>query len=267
MGKFFRLIASILGLVLNWIYENISFHNYGLAIVIFTIMIHLLLWPSMVKQHKMKEKMKVIQPKLDELKKKYGNDMQKYYIESAKLNQEVGLNQTTGCLSALCQLPVIWSLFYVVAQPLTYMKGMTAEEIARWISLVPMEERLTGMYEQIPAVAHNNLLNMNFLGMNLASIPKLEFNLLLLLPILVTIITYLSAKVRMSNEVVNNEMKKTTNYFLIVEPIIMLMFSFKVPASLCVFWITRSLIQMVEQWYLNEYIKDTGEVNVNDVVS
>lgn len=259
ISKLFHLIAIVLGSVLNWTYENISFHNYGLAVIIFTIMVRLILLPMMIKQYKSSQKMKVIQPKLDELKKKYGNDMQKYQTEVAKLYQEMGENPLSGCLLLFVQLPVLWSLFYVVSKPLTYMRNMSAEEIARWVSLVPAEKRISGVYEQIAAVAHNNLLNMNFLGINLASIPKLELNRLLILPILATVATYLSMKFGMNNEAMDDKTKKSTDIFKFIGPIMTLMFSFKVPASLCIYWIIGSLIQIIQQWYLSKCIKDDSK--------
>lgn len=279
MGKLLGLIAVILGRVLNWTYENISFHNYGLAIIIFTVMVRLMLIPMMIKEHKANKKMNIIKPKLDELKNRCGNDIQKYNMEVSRVYQEEGINPAAGCLPALLNLLVTCQLFYAISKPLTYMKGMTAEEIAKLISLVPPEKRITGMYEQIAAVAHNKLLNTNFLGMDLASIPEYnwvgvgflhipvpQFNWLLILPILAAVTTYLPIRFGMRNTSVDKETREKTGSFVWVFTIITLLFSFKVPASLSVYWITGNLIQILQQWYLNKCIKDDDEIHVGTVV-
>lgn len=248
-------IASILGMVLNWIYNNIAFQNYGLAIIIFTVMVRLILIPLAIRQYQTNQKMKIIRPKLDELKKKYGDDMQKYNMEAAKLYQDIGGYPFGGCLIPLLQLPVMWALFYVVREPLTYMKMMSSSEIAKWISLVPPDRRITGAYEQIAAVAYNKLLNMNFLGLDLANIPKLQFNSVLLLPILAIITSYLVSK--FGSSMMDDENNKQSNLLrFVMEPIITAIIVFKVPVSLCVYWITANLLQIVQQWYMDKYIKD-----------
>lgn len=257
-----NFIATVLGRVLNWTYENMACNNYGLAIIIFTITIRILLVPITLKQTKLEQKKKTILPKLNELKEKCKGDTQQYNIEAAKLYQEV--NPMVGCLSVLLQLTVLWALYKVIAKPLTYMRAMDSAEITKWINLVPPEKRILGS-EQLAAVAHSNLLNMNFLGTNLASVPKLEFNLLLLWPILATVVNYISSKY-VSNSAPDDETKAQSRYLLYLSPVITFIFSFKVPLGLSIYWITSSLLQIVQQWYVNKYVKESDSKDFGKAV-
>ena len=125
--KFLGFVTVPMGVILNWIYENIAFHNYGLAIVIFTLVIRFALMPLLVKQYKSTAKMQMIQPKLNELQAKYKNDPQTLNMELAKLYQENGINPLGGCLSLIIQMPVLFSLIYVIGKPLTYMRRISVQ--------------------------------------------------------------------------------------------------------------------------------------------
>ena len=270
--KFLGFVAVPMGIILNWIYENVAFHNYGLAIIIFTLVIRFALMPLLVKQHKSTAKMQTIQPKINELQAKYKGDPQTLNMELAKIYKENDINPLGGCLSAIIQMPVLFSLLYVIGKPLTYMKRLGVSEIQNLVSLVPEKQRVVGFYEQISAVTYHNILNMDFLGMNLGNIPTLNFDkifnsgntreylLLLSLPILATVTTYISVKLGMnSNKVVNNTNDKigsTSNTMIYITTISTLIFSFQFPAGLSIYWLVGNLFQIVQQLYINKYVME-----------
>lgn len=125
----FDAIARILGKVLYFIYNTIGFHNYGLSLIMFTVLIKCALLPLTVKQIKSTQQMQELQPELERLQKRYKNDKEKLNEETMKLYQEKGVNPAGGCLPMLVQLPIIFSLFYTIRRPLTYMLGWTKEAI------------------------------------------------------------------------------------------------------------------------------------------
>lgn len=270
--KFLGFVTVPMGVILNWIYENIAFHNYGLAIVIFTLVIRFALMPLLVKQYKSTAKMQMIQPKLNELQAKYKNDPQTLNMELAKLYQENGINPLGGCLSLIIQMPVLFSLIYVIGKPLTYMRRMGVTEIQNLVSLVPENQKVVGFYEQISAVSYHNILNMDFLGMNLGNIPTLNFDkifnsgntreylLLLLLPILATVTTYISIKLGMNNnKTANNSNEKVgsvSNSMIYVTTISTLIFSFQFPAGLSIYWLIGNIFQIAQQMYINKYVME-----------
>lgn len=123
----FDIIAKPLGMLLYFIYNTIAFHNYGLSLVFFTIIIKLALLPLTLKQLKSTAKMQEIQPELQKIQQRYKNDKEKLNQEMMKLYQEKGVNPAGGCLPMLVQLPILFALFYVIRKPLTYMFGWTKE--------------------------------------------------------------------------------------------------------------------------------------------
>ncbi len=85
--------------------------NWGVAILALTIVIKLLLWPLTHAQYRSMEKMKALQPKMAELKKKHGEDKERLNLEMMKLYSEAKVNPLGGCLPMLLQLPIWWALY------------------------------------------------------------------------------------------------------------------------------------------------------------
>lgn len=123
MGQLFHSLLDGIGWVLARIYDLVP--NYGLAIILLTLMIRVLLLPLAVKQIRSMQAMQVIQPKVKEIQRKYkGKDAQsrqKMNQEVMKLYQEHGASPLSGCLPLLAQFPVLIALFAV----LNFPKGLT----------------------------------------------------------------------------------------------------------------------------------------------
>ncbi len=122
---FFSSIMDIvnvpLGLILQGIYWILG--NYGWSIIVFAILAKVLLLPSAVKSQKNQIRMQSIQPKMKRLAEKYKNDSRnpKYQEELQALYASEGYNPMSGCLPQLIQLPLIFGLWNVIRQPLTYI--------------------------------------------------------------------------------------------------------------------------------------------------
>lgn len=129
----FDAIARVLGRLLYIIYKTIAFQNYGLSLILFTIIVKLALLPLTIKQIKSSQKMQELQPEIDKIQKRYKNDREKLSQELAKLYQEKGVNPASGCLPVFIQLPILWALYYTIRRPLTYMLGWTKEFIGNII--------------------------------------------------------------------------------------------------------------------------------------
>lgn len=123
----FDFIAKLLGPLLFFTYNTIAFHNYGLSLILFTVLIKVALLPLTLKQLKSTEKMQELQPEIAKMQQRYKNDKEKLNQETMKLYQEKGVNPMGGCLPMLFQLPIVFSLFYTIRMPLTYMYGWTKE--------------------------------------------------------------------------------------------------------------------------------------------
>ena len=108
-------LLNALGFVLAWIYHIVP--NYGIAIVLLTLAIRLLLLPLGIKQIKSMQHMQALQPKLKELQKKYKNNRQKQQEEQMKLYKEAGVNPLGGCLPMLLTLPFLFAMYAVIRPP------------------------------------------------------------------------------------------------------------------------------------------------------
>lgn len=198
-------IMRILGFVLELCYNLIG--NYGLAIIVFTLLIKAVLLPLTVKQQKSMVKTQKIQPLLMEVQKKYGHDKEKLNQETMKLYQKYKINPMSGCLPLLIQLPIIMALYWVVRKPITYIMGVDGAEIWRVITafndwaqaagyqisenVAKLEVGTFGNYEiQVaqqmflhpeildhPFIAEAGFkltpINFNFLGLDLSETPSL----------------------------------------------------------------------------------------------
>lgn len=111
-------IASSLGMILKSIYGVIG--NYGLSIIVFTVIIKIILTPLAVKQTKSTFAMSEINPKIKEIQEKYKNKPEKQNEEITKLYKESGFNPMAGCLPLLIQMPILLGLFYVFKNPVSY---------------------------------------------------------------------------------------------------------------------------------------------------
>jgi YidC/Oxa1 family membrane protein insertase len=112
MASFFGAILQFFGLLLNAIYRVIP--SYGVAIILLTVLVRLVLYPLAVKQIRSMTAMQKIQPKMKELQKKHKGDRQKLNEEMMKLYKEHGVNPLGGCFPMLLQLPVFIALYAVI---------------------------------------------------------------------------------------------------------------------------------------------------------
>ncbi len=135
------IIKSIYGLV----------QNYGVAIILFTVLIKLLILPLNIKSQKAMRKQQKIQPIMAELQKKYANDPQKLQQETVKLYRENNVSMTGGCLPLLIQMPVLIALYQAIQRPLTYMFGVQYKNVPAHI-IGQIDTLKTAMLDRFPEV-------------------------------------------------------------------------------------------------------------------
>jgi YidC/Oxa1 family membrane protein insertase len=111
----FQALLDSLGWVLARIFDLIP--NYGVAIVILTLLIRLVLFPLGMKQIKSMQHMQALQPKIKEIQKKYKNNKQKAQEETMRLYREAGVNPLGGCLPVLAQFPLLIAMYAVIRAP------------------------------------------------------------------------------------------------------------------------------------------------------
>ena len=147
LSLFELLITRPLGFIIRMIYDLVQ--NYGLSIILFTIIVKLILMPLQAKSQRAMKKQQKIQPIIAELQKKYENDKQKLQTEMMKVYKENGVSMTGGCLPLLIQFPILIGLYSVIRRPVTYIKGINfADESV----LERVKTVLSQMTEKFPEV-------------------------------------------------------------------------------------------------------------------
>lgn len=282
----FDFIAYPIGTFLRMIYNTIAFKNYGLSIILLTIIIKILVLPLTIKQLRSTAKMSEIQPQLQKIQEKYKNDSQKLNQEMMKLYQENKINPAGGCLPLIIQMPILFSLYYVISQPLKYMFRIPAETISQLFSAIPANAvKATAMHDLSiityfsehadklssinGSISKDILLNMNFLGINLGNTPSLDFSrlfgsspdvqawCLLIIPVLAVVSTYFSMKYSMNQtpqQENNNNMNSMQKSMGLISPLMTGFISFSAPAGLGLYWIISNLLQLAQQLYVNKFI-------------
>lgn len=202
-----------MGFIIEHIYQLVA--NYGLAIIIFTLIIKLILIPLNIRSQKAMKKQQKIQPVLQELQQKYANDQEKLQREMMKLYKENNISMAGGCLPMLIQMPVLIGLYQVIQKPISYLLGVNSEawnsapfinEVIRLqngiinlghnignLASYTMEQlannsqiqlskwaEIVGtngtFLEGVTGSVHPWSLNFNFLGLDLSNTPSAAFN-------------------------------------------------------------------------------------------
>lgn len=219
------LLSNLFGYLLNVLYD--VFNNYGIAIILFSIILRIILVPITISQQKSMKKTSKIQKETQELQKKYKNNQEKLNQEIMELYKKEKMNPFSGCLSAIIQIVIILSVFWLVSQPLTYMKHVQELEIYKEYSNKVEESGNRASYKEIAVInavesdykeIENNLqnsdienreefenkkneldklrLNMDFLGLDLSKVPTQSLNdyKVYIIPILYVISSFVSIK-------------------------------------------------------------------------
>ncbi len=129
MGFISEAIGTVLGFIM-WLMYLLT-HNYAIAIILFTLITKILLFPLSVKQQKSSAAMAAFQPKLEKLKKQYANNQQKLQEEQMKLYSEEGINPMSSCLPLFIQFPILYGIFDVVYRPITHILRFGKDIISR----------------------------------------------------------------------------------------------------------------------------------------
>ncbi len=123
----FDLIAIPLGWIMKGCYY--VFKNYGIALLVFTLITKLIVFPLSVKQEKSMASIAMLKPKLDELEKKYGKNKQKLQEEQMALYSETGVNPMASCLPILVMMLILFAMIPVIYGPLTYVSSLDKDEV------------------------------------------------------------------------------------------------------------------------------------------
>lgn len=144
--------ADLFGYVLNFLYELIG--NYGVAIILFSILVKVIMLPLTIKQQKTMKKSTKIQEEMKQIQFKYKNDPEKMNQEVMALYKREDMSPFSGCLSSIIQIILVLAVFILVSSPLTYMVKLDKEEINKLNEVVSQEQPSENRYKEIAIIQY-----------------------------------------------------------------------------------------------------------------
>ena len=210
--------------VLNAIYGVVG--NYGIAIIIVTILMRIIVFPLTLKQEKSMKKMRELQPELEKIKEKYKDNPQEYQQKTAELYRESGVNPLGGCLPLLIQMPVFVALYWAFSG-----NAIPADAKFLWFTLKQPDR--------------------------LFMIGNFAFNLL---PILNVGVTYIQQKI-MTSATSGQESSQQMQTMLYMMPLMMLFIFYKMPSGVTLYYLVSGALSLVQQYFILKGRSDDGKDN------
>ena len=260
------ILAEPLAFVIRPIYNILE--NYGLTLIIVTILIRLCTIPLTIKSQKSMAKTQLIQPELQKLQEKYKNDREKLSIEMQKLYTKHGVNPMGGCLPLIIQMFILFGFIGVVYNPLKYILQLTQTQIdaiSKAVGAAPATYQVTlcgmkGAAEEIIALGKEPI-NFNFLGIDLTQMLKgNETDLLLwIFPILAVLATVASSYITKkqtanNNSQANEQAQSMSNSMMTIMPIMTAFFVYTMPVGMSLYWFISTAAQLVQQTVITSSI-------------
>ena len=211
--------------VLNAIYGVVG--NYGVAIIIVTILMRIIVFPLTLKQEKSMKKMRDLQPELDKIKEKYKDSPQEYQQKTAELYRENGVNPLGGCLPLLIQMPIFVALYWAFSG-----NAIPADAKFLWFTL------------KQPA--------------RLFMMGNFAFNLL---PILNVGVTYIQQKI-MASATSGQESNQQMQTMLYMMPIMMLFIFYNMPSGVTLYYLVSGALSLVQQYFILKGRSDDGKDSI-----
>ena len=271
MQSLFNIINKPLG----WVLESIAGFvggNFAASVFIFTLFINLLLIPLTIKSQKSSVQQLRIKPKLDELKKRFGDDKQKYNEAMQRLYQEEKISMSGGCLPMILRLVLMMSIYYLIMQPLTYLMHIpsaTIEAVKKTLEIsskasTSAELEIISAVRKDPSISAEIAeklgdLDFTFFGINLTEKPHFsfdifnDFKIIWLIPILAFAAQMLTSFLSLKQQKRLNPDAPSMAGMMLTMPLLSLFIGFTLPGGVGFYWICSSLIGGFIQYFMQEF--------------
>ena len=254
--------------------------SYGVAIILFTLVVKLVILPFQLKSKKSMMRMNRMQGKIKDIQTRFANNKERQQQEMADLYAREGINPMGGCLWSFIPLPILIALYYIIRTPLRYFMNLSETVIteirtlAESLGYVAATEGNAVAYEQIYlskfihehwenfAGKFDGLLDVNyqFLGLDLAETASNVMGQfphggwavwgLLLLPFIAAALQLVMSIASMKAS--SNTMNGSNKMMLYLFPLMTIWMGFMFPAALCLYWIVNSAFSAVQELLLNK---------------
>ena len=211
-----RILLKLLGII------HIIVHNWGLSIILLSILIYLILYPLTLKQMHSMKAMQALQPRIEELRANYKDNPQRLNKEIMELYRKYKVNPFGGCLPMILQIPIFFALYQVLMRSAA-LKG--AEFL--WIKDLSEPDRLITLSHKLP-----------FLG-----------NEINILPILMAVAMFMQQKI--SSKSMSSASAEQQKLMLILFPVMFGFIFYRMPSGLVLYWFVNSSLMMLQQLLIN----------------
>ncbi|MDD5060487.1 MAG: YidC/Oxa1 family insertase periplasmic-domain containing protein, partial [Candidatus Omnitrophica bacterium] len=216
----FDFIAQLLLQLLGFFYSLV--HNWGLAIILLSLVVYLVLFPLTLKQMRSMKEMQLLQPKIEALRCELKNNPQKLNKEIMELYKEHKVNPLGGCLPLLLQMPIFFALYQALIRSVA-LRGAKF----LWIQDLSAPDHLFTLKNSIP-----------FLG-----------NYINILPILMAIGMFVQQKISMAKT--TGEAAQQQKMMSIIMPIMFGVIFYQMPSGLVLYWFVNSTLMLAYQFRIN----------------
>jgi YidC/Oxa1 family membrane protein insertase len=284
-------LANLFGYVLNFLYNHVQ--NYGLAIILFSILLRIILLPLTIKQQTSLKKSNKVQEEIKKLQIKYKNNPEMLNKEVMNVYKTEKVSPFSGCLTGIIQFFIFISVFYLVSRPLTYMKKVDTNLIKDYQQQI-VDSGESSNYMEIKVIEVKSQedervsLNMNFLSLDLSKVPLQNWKdpKVFIIPALYIVTTFASIKLSTnmmkkkkneSKDVIEVEDKdndnkkeetpeeqlesmeqvtKSMNYMM---PIMSVAIALIAPLGLSLYWFISNTLQLCERLVINFFMKKKNQ--------
>ncbi|HEU5375375.1 MAG TPA: YidC/Oxa1 family membrane protein insertase [Ktedonobacteraceae bacterium] len=220
------------------------FGDFGLSIIVLTLLIRLALFPLTLKQLRSTKATQAIQPLMADLKKKYANDQRAQYAAMQALYKEYNINPMAGCLPLLVQMPVLYGLYYAMRVVLTPGNGqVTIHDVNQYI--YPFLPKFTSL----PSF---DLRWFTFINPHW-SLSLAQPDITHILPILAGLATFVQLRMSQARTQTSGQKDMMTQQMQLMSyimPFVTIFIAWSFPAGLALYWTTSSIFSMVQQYFV-----------------
>ena len=252
--------------------------SYGVALILFTLLVKLVLLPFQLKSKKSMLRMSRMQGKIKDIQTRYANNKEKQQQEMADLYAREGVNPMSGCLWSFIPFPILIALYAIIRTPLRYFMSLSTsviEEIGTLAGTLGYQAS-NNTYDQIylAKFIHDNWssfegkfdglidLNYTFLSMDLSAVPKDLFSQfpsggwpvigIMLMPLISAALQFLMTRISMKTNG-NSNMNGSSKAMLYMMPLMTVWMGYILPAALCVYWIANAAFSCIQEQVLNKH--------------
>ena len=273
--------------------------SFGMAIVLFTVVVKLVMLPFQVKSKKSMMRMNRMNGKIQEIQKKYANNQVKMQEEMQKLYQEEGVNPMSGCLWSFLPLPILLALYSIMRQPITHLMmisketavGLVEKAAAAGVDITNIATIKDGV-TQFTAYGQINLvkaitsqapevvdgldkwihLDFSFIGLDLAATPTSVFGSfsfswavigLILIPILAGGFQLLMSIYTMRTQPQQGANGASMKGMMYMMPLMSVYIAFIMPAALGIYWIAQSVFSLIQEVIMTKFFNKKLEEEEN----